>query len=88
MMIYSCREAARLLSVQQDQPLALSQRVALGLHTAACRACRAYARQIRLIDAVFIAHAQLVEASLPVSPGLDAAAKARLRERLAAHHAD
>jgi hypothetical protein len=88
MMIYSCRETARLLSLQQDQPLSLGQRVALRVHTTTCSACRAYALQIRLIDTLFTTHAATVEAALPTSPGLDAAARERIRQRLAQARAD
>lgn len=84
MMIYPCREAARLLSEARDRRLALGERIGLYVHTATCRACRAYARQIRVIDEVFALHARRVEPALPTGAGLDAAARERIRVRLRA----
>jgi predicted anti-sigma-YlaC factor YlaD len=48
--ITSCREASRLASRAIDGPLPLGSRIALRMHLAMCRACRAYRRQLGLID--------------------------------------
>jgi hypothetical protein len=80
--IYSCREAARLLSEAQDHPLRLRQRVALQIHTGLCSACRAYARQIRFLDEVFALRSASGAADLPSSEALGAAARERIRARL------
>jgi hypothetical protein len=45
-MNLSCKEATRLLSQREDRKLALGERVALRLHLALCRGCRAVSEQI------------------------------------------
>lgn len=80
--LFSCREAARLASEAQDHALLWRQRLALRLHTVMCATCRAYARQIVLIDTVFRLRAKCGKSDLPTSEGLDAAARNRIRARL------
>ncbi len=48
--LVSCRKASRLASTAIDRPLPLLKRIELRLHLAMCSACRAYRRQITLID--------------------------------------
>jgi hypothetical protein len=42
----NCRQAARLLSDAQDQPLSMTDRIKLRLHLHWCVACTRYAQQI------------------------------------------
>ena len=39
-MMLSCKETARMLSQEQDRPLAFGERVALRVHLAICKGCR------------------------------------------------
>lgn len=48
--LFSCREAVRLASEALDHPLGLRRRMELRVHLAMCSACRAYRRQIGLLD--------------------------------------
>jgi hypothetical protein len=45
MVKISCQQASRLLSQQQDEPLAFFKRVRLRLHLAYCDACTNVSRQ-------------------------------------------
>lgn len=81
-LFYPCREAARLVSLRREAPLGLGQRARLAVHLRMCSACRAFAGQIDAIEAALRLRAAAGEAGLPVSPGLDAAARERIRERL------
>jgi hypothetical protein len=47
--IVSCREASRLLSRREEQPLASVERFKLALHLRLCRACTRFARQLVFI---------------------------------------
>jgi hypothetical protein len=47
--IVSCREASRLLSRREEQPLAAVERFKLALHLRVCRACTRFARQLVFI---------------------------------------
>jgi hypothetical protein len=47
--IVSCREASRLLSRREEQPLTLPERLKLGVHLSACRACSRFARQLAFL---------------------------------------
>ncbi len=42
----NCRETSRLLSQQQDEPLRLSERIALRIHLGVCSACSRFSRQM------------------------------------------
>ncbi|HEU4457519.1 MAG TPA: zf-HC2 domain-containing protein [Methylibium sp.] len=46
----TCREAALLMSTRNDRELPWTERLALRLHLAACDACPAFDRQMRLMD--------------------------------------
>ena len=81
-VIYPCREASRLSNLRREQPLSLGQRVRLNIHLTLCSTCRAYQRQVSVIESAFRLHARRVEAALPVSADLDAAATERIRQRL------
>jgi predicted anti-sigma-YlaC factor YlaD len=80
--IYSCREAARLLSLAQDRPLSTRQRLLLGMHTWLCTACRSYGRQIASLDELFRYRASHGDPALPVSEQLSQTARERIRRRL------
>lgn len=45
----TCREAAALILTREDRALPWSDRVALRLHLAMCKACPHFASQIRLM---------------------------------------
>ncbi|MBK8162035.1 MAG: zf-HC2 domain-containing protein [Gammaproteobacteria bacterium] len=45
----SCRKASELISLSLDRPLALRERLTLGLHLCGCSMCRAYRRQAMFI---------------------------------------
>jgi Putative zinc-finger len=45
----SCKKASQLLSQMQDRGLTSSERVRLNFHLAACKACAAFERQLRLM---------------------------------------
>ena len=42
----TCKEVAALLVAREDRALPLSERVALRLHLAACKACPVFERQL------------------------------------------
>jgi len=44
-----CKEATRLMSIQQDRPLTFQERVSLRLHLSMCSACRECNRQFTLL---------------------------------------
>lgn len=46
---HGCRQAARLLSEQQDRPLRWGERVGLRAHLWMCGGCRRYGRQLDLL---------------------------------------
>jgi hypothetical protein len=79
--LINCQNATILLEQQADQALAREQRVNLWLHLRYCPYCNRYAKQTVLI-------AELARASATARAGsevtLSAAAKERMRERLAA----
>jgi hypothetical protein len=79
----TCRKASELISLSLDRPLALRERLALGLHLCGCALCRGYRRQ-----ALFIQHAAraLHERMRRLAPGvleLSPAATARITRALA-----
>lgn len=47
--LISCKEASHLVSQMQDRSLTASERMKLKLHLAACKACSAFERQLRLM---------------------------------------
>jgi hypothetical protein len=48
-MNISCKEASRLVSQSQDRQLSLGEQVALRLHLAICRGCRAFSVQLAFL---------------------------------------
>jgi hypothetical protein len=47
----TCKEAARLITLRQDQPLPWIERLALRLHLAICDTCPKFEQNIRLMGA-------------------------------------
>jgi predicted anti-sigma-YlaC factor YlaD len=48
-MNISCKEASRLVSQSQDRQLSLGEQVALRVHLAICRGCRAFSAQVAFL---------------------------------------
>lgn len=48
----TCRQATQLLSERQDRPLVLHEKMALGLHTRLCPACRRFGQQMVTLSAL------------------------------------
>jgi len=80
--LFSCRAASQLASEAQDHPLALRQRLAMRMHMAMCATCRAYERQIILIDQLFRQHARLATPDFTTSASLAEDVRERIRARL------
>jgi hypothetical protein len=53
-----CDQAAQLASEALDRKLTFSERWALRLHSAVCRACRIFSRQLRMIRELLAAMPQ------------------------------
>lgn len=51
-LMLSCKDATRAVSEGLDHELPLVRRLSLRLHVAMCGFCRAYARQVRTLDAL------------------------------------
>ena len=47
--IIRCKEAPHLVSLRQDAPLTLWQRVVLRLHLSVCAACTRFEHQVRFL---------------------------------------
>jgi hypothetical protein len=47
----TCQEATFLLSKQQETPLTTKERFKLRFHTAICKSCTLFAKQVALLDA-------------------------------------
>jgi Putative zinc-finger len=45
----SCRQVSRLISEQEDRPLAMRERVVLRLHLRICEACVRYESQVKFM---------------------------------------
>lgn len=80
--VFVCREASRLAALRHDRPLVLGERLALGVHLVLCRYCRRYARQLADLDRITRQAGEGLWTT-PLPTGYAAAAKARIRERLA-----
>jgi predicted anti-sigma-YlaC factor YlaD len=80
-----CREAAALLSTEQEGRLSRLDRWALRLHLMVCRPCRAYRRQLQALARVIDAAVKTLgsEGRLP-GGRLSDESRRRLREVIAA----
>ena len=54
--IVSCREASRLLSRREEQPLTPIERIKLALHLRLCSACTRFARQLVFIRRAMVGY--------------------------------
>lgn len=77
--IASCREASRLVSESLDHPLSLRQRIEMRSHMLVCSACRAYRRQLVVIDLLMQGRAA---ALADQGGGLSPAARDRVQQAL------
>jgi len=80
--VFSCKEASRLASEAHDRRLGLRERWALRIHTAMCSACRAYGRQLALLDDLVRRRGRSSAGGLSQREHLDPAAKERIRQGL------
>lgn len=73
-----CREASMLASRALDEPLSVSERIALGGHRLVCASCRRFGRQLRLL------HEALKNRRIAPDPdsGLSPEARSRIEEVL------
>lgn len=73
-----CREASMLASRAMDEPLSLSERIALGGHRLVCVSCRRFGRQLRVL------HEALKHRPVGPDPdgGLSPEARRRIEEML------
>ena len=63
-----CSEAARLSSESLDRTIPSHDRLAVRLHTLACRSCRRYRRQLLMIRKITIQAAGQLSTSVPALP--------------------
>lgn len=49
MIMLSCKEASRYLSLAQDRPLTLGELVKLRLHLSMCGTCRNFSHNLKVI---------------------------------------
>ena len=77
----SCRDFTRLASAKLDQPLSAGERSRYLLHRLICDICRRQERRMRQVNA--LAAESLRRASSTTEAQLDAAARERIRERVA-----
>jgi len=59
----SCKEVTEICSLEMEQPIALGQRLGLGLHLMMCSGCTNYRRQMRVIRRAMLAYADGVAVS-------------------------
>jgi hypothetical protein len=77
----TCREATRLAARAMDQPLTISERVRLLVHSLLCGYCRNYARQLALLRKWA---RRLSAPNAPsLEPGMPAVSASRIKKRLA-----
>ncbi|WP_455245542.1 zf-HC2 domain-containing protein [Petrachloros mirabilis] len=79
----SCRDTAKLLSDAMDRRLPLHVRIPLQLHLSACRLCRKYQKQLRLLRELFRrAPAEILNLSQSSESSLSAEAKNRIKQAI------
>lgn len=81
----ACKDANRLASEALDRPLPLHSRLGLSMHLLLCSACRAAARQMKLLDSLI--GRRLARDSELGSPTAQVDPAARERVRQAVHTA-
>jgi len=77
----TCKDAACLISQQDQRKLTRAQRIGLRLHLILCRACRKYLASVRFLKQAMRRCGESEALSAP--DGLPSAAKDRIRQRLA-----
>lgn len=78
----SCKQVTRLVSEGLDRDLPLDRRLAVRLHVLLCGACRAYRRQVILLNALVCRRFSRGSARLPGGPSLSAEARERIQASL------
>ena len=76
--MFSCREAARLISESRDHRLTLVQRASLTIHLVLCRFCRRFFSDWKRLGKALRSYSQRVEAD-SVLPQTDLRPEARQR---------
>lgn len=76
----NCREATKLLSDSLERRLTVRQRIGLRLHVMMCSACRAYGRQIAVLNRMFRHYVPLHDGQLGHS--LSPSAKERIKQAM------
>jgi hypothetical protein len=74
-----CYEASQLATLTYERPLSLNERLRLGIHRLFCGPCRAYKRQLQLLQAQI---ARLGPTPAADDTRLGDAARERIRARL------
>jgi hypothetical protein len=59
--MFSCKQAARLLSELYDRKLTLRERMRLRFHLVICRFCRGFARDLHLFEAAVRIYSQKID---------------------------
>ncbi len=78
-----CRDVARLASESLDRDLPTSERLAVGLHTVYCVACRRHRRQVRFLRAVMNGlRNRIASEDHPDLPSLPAETREQIRKAL------
>jgi hypothetical protein len=67
-MMLNCFHATRLMSESRERPLTARERASLMLHTAMCRACRNFGRQLTVMSKI---SKQFVTHSAPENPSCE-----------------
>lgn len=78
--MYSCERVSELTSTAHDRKLSAAETFGLWIHRALCPPCRAYLRQLNRLRE----HVRTLGDTKSSGATLDASAKERIRERLAA----
>ena len=76
----SCKQAARLQSLAQDQSLGFSQKIGLRIHLLLCKWCRRYGKQIGFLRSAAHRHEEHEHCLPPQS--LRPEARERIKQRL------
>jgi hypothetical protein len=78
----TCKDAACLISQQDDRKLTRAQRLGLRLHLILCRACRRYLASVKFLKDAMRRCGESEDLSSPPE-ALPSAARDRIRQRLA-----
>ena len=64
MIITSCKQAARLVSISFERKLTLREFISMRVHLMMCKTCTFYGRQIKALRAIFIRHEEVLSNTL------------------------